>query len=101
MRDPHAPSGLKQMLAGFSVAKDLPIFRKLGWRIVLVSLTAAAGTFLGGLFPSTGLLVELVGRRGAAGGAAAASSIEELAHGLAFGGSAVRFGFDAFGLGHL
>ena len=34
-------------LAGFSVAKDLPIFRKLGWRIVLVSLTAAAGTFLG------------------------------------------------------
>lgn len=34
-------------LAGFSVAKDLPIFRQLGWRIVLVSLTAAAGTFLG------------------------------------------------------
>lgn len=34
-------------LAGFSVAKDLPLFRKLGWRIVLVSLTAAAGTFLG------------------------------------------------------
>jgi hypothetical protein len=34
-------------LAGFSVAKDLPIFRKLGWRIVLVSLTASAGTFLG------------------------------------------------------
>ena len=34
-------------LAGFSVAKDLPIFRKLGWRIVVVSLTAAAGTFLG------------------------------------------------------
>ncbi|MDH2383210.1 DUF3100 domain-containing protein [Bradyrhizobium sp. CER78] len=34
-------------LAGFSVAKDLPIFRKLSWRIVVVSLTAAAGTFLG------------------------------------------------------
>lgn len=34
-------------LAGFSVAKDLPIFRKLGWRIVVVSLTANAGTFLG------------------------------------------------------
>ncbi|MGO4714488.1 DUF3100 domain-containing protein [Bradyrhizobium sp. 2TAF24] len=34
-------------LAGFSVAKDLPIFRQLGWRIVVVSLTAAAGTFLG------------------------------------------------------
>lgn len=34
-------------LAGFSVAKDLPIFKQLSWRIVVVSLTAAAGTFLG------------------------------------------------------
>lgn len=34
-------------LAGFSVAKDLPIFRQLGWRIVVVSLAATAGTFLG------------------------------------------------------
>ena len=34
-------------LAGFSVAKDLPLFRQLGWRIVAVSLTATAGTFLG------------------------------------------------------
>lgn len=34
-------------LAGFSVAKDVPIFRQLGWRIVVVSLTATAGTFLG------------------------------------------------------
>ncbi len=34
-------------LAGFAVAKDLPIFRQLGWRIVVVSLTATAGTFLG------------------------------------------------------
>ncbi|WP_439669685.1 Membrane-associated protein [Cupriavidus necator] len=34
-------------LAGFSVAKDLPVFRLLGWRIVVVSLTATAGTFLG------------------------------------------------------
>jgi len=34
-------------LAGFSVAKDIPIFKQLGWRIVVVSLTAAAGTFLG------------------------------------------------------
>lgn len=34
-------------LAGFSVAKDLPLFRQLGWRIVLVSLMATAGTFLG------------------------------------------------------
>ncbi len=34
-------------LAGFSVAKDMPVFRQLGWRIVVVSLTATAGTFLG------------------------------------------------------
>ncbi len=34
-------------LAGFSVANDLPLFRRLGWRIVVVSLTATAGTFLG------------------------------------------------------
>ncbi len=34
-------------MAGFSVAKDLPMFRRLGWRIVLVSLTATAGTFIG------------------------------------------------------
>jgi hypothetical protein len=34
-------------LAGFSVAKDVPIFKQLSWRIVVVSLTAAAGTFIG------------------------------------------------------
>ncbi|WP_037535748.1 DUF3100 domain-containing protein [Sphingomonas sp. RIT328] len=34
-------------LAGLSLAKDLPAFRRLGWRIVLVSLLANAGTFLG------------------------------------------------------
>lgn len=34
-------------LAGFSVARKLPMFRRLGWRIVLVSLTATAGTFIG------------------------------------------------------
>ena len=34
-------------LAGFSVARKLPMFRRLGWRIVLVSLTAASGAFLG------------------------------------------------------
>jgi hypothetical protein len=34
-------------LAGFSAAKDLPVFRRLSWRIVVVSLTATAGTFLG------------------------------------------------------
>lgn len=34
-------------LAGFSVARKLPMFRRLGWRIVVVSLTAATGAFLG------------------------------------------------------
>jgi len=33
--------------AGLSIAKDIPAFRKLGWRIVIVSLSANAGTFLG------------------------------------------------------
>lgn len=33
--------------AGLSVAKDLPVLRRLGWRIVLVSLTANFGTFIG------------------------------------------------------
>ncbi|WP_347559077.1 DUF3100 domain-containing protein [Robbsia sp. KACC 23696] len=33
--------------AGLSVAKDVPAFRRLGWRIVLVSMVANAGTFLG------------------------------------------------------
>ncbi|WP_242464827.1 DUF3100 domain-containing protein [Rhodospirillum rubrum] len=33
--------------AGLSIAKDVPAFRKLGWRIVVVSLMANAGTFLG------------------------------------------------------
>lgn len=33
--------------AGLSIAKDVPVFRKLGWRIVIVSLMANAGTFLG------------------------------------------------------
>lgn len=37
-------------LAGLSIAKDLPVFRKLGWRIVVVSLSANAGTFIGGTF---------------------------------------------------
>jgi hypothetical protein len=32
--------------AGLSIAKDLPAFRRLGWRIVVTSLTANAGTFL-------------------------------------------------------
>lgn len=34
-------------IAGLSIAKDVPIFRRLGWRIVVVSLLANAGTFLG------------------------------------------------------
>ncbi|MGU3493797.1 DUF3100 domain-containing protein [Xanthobacteraceae bacterium A53D] len=33
--------------AGLSIAKDIPVFRSLGWRIVVVSLMANAGTFLG------------------------------------------------------
>ena len=33
--------------AGMSIAKDIPAFRRLGWRIVLVSFVANAGTFLG------------------------------------------------------
>ena len=33
--------------AGLSVAKDVPAFRRLGWRIVVVSFMANAGTFLG------------------------------------------------------
>ena len=37
-------------LAGLSIAKDMPVFRKLGWRIVVVSLAANAGTCLGGSF---------------------------------------------------
>jgi hypothetical protein len=33
--------------AGLSIAKDIPAFRRLGWRIVLVSFLANLGTFLG------------------------------------------------------
>ncbi|WP_027350955.1 DUF3100 domain-containing protein [Halotalea alkalilenta] len=33
--------------AGLSLAKDIPAFRQLGWRIVVVSLLANAGVFLG------------------------------------------------------
>jgi len=33
--------------AGLSLAKDVPAFRRLGWRIVLVSFMANAGTFIG------------------------------------------------------
>jgi hypothetical protein len=32
--------------AGLSIAKDLPAFKRLGWRIVVTSLIANAGTFL-------------------------------------------------------
>ncbi len=34
-------------MAGLSILKDLPAFRKLGWKIVVVSLAANAGTFMG------------------------------------------------------
>lgn len=33
--------------AGLSIAKDIPAFRRLGWRIVLVSFLANFGTFIG------------------------------------------------------
>jgi len=33
--------------AGLSIAKDIPAFRKLGWPVVVTSLMANAGTFLG------------------------------------------------------
>ncbi|MFT4066673.1 DUF3100 domain-containing protein [Paraburkholderia sp.] len=33
--------------AGLGIAKDLPAFRRLGWKIVLTSLCANAGTFVG------------------------------------------------------
>ncbi|KTT24710.1 branched-chain amino acid ABC transporter permease [Pseudomonas oryzihabitans] len=36
--------------AGLSIAKDIPAFRRLGWRIVVVSLTASFGTFIGAVF---------------------------------------------------
>jgi hypothetical protein len=42
--------------AGLSLAKDVPAFRRLGWRIVLVSFVANAGSFLGAT-----LIAEFVG----------------------------------------
>jgi hypothetical protein len=33
--------------AGLSIAKDVPAFRRLGWRIVVTSLAANTGTFMG------------------------------------------------------
>jgi hypothetical protein len=33
--------------AGLSIAKDIPAFRRLGWRIVVVSFAANFGTFVG------------------------------------------------------
>ncbi|UUW71352.1 DUF3100 domain-containing protein [Pseudomonas oryzihabitans] len=36
--------------AGLSIAKDIPAFRRLGWRIVVVSLIASFGTFIGAAF---------------------------------------------------
>jgi hypothetical protein len=34
--------------AGLSLAKDLPVLKALGWRIIVVSLLANAGAFLAG-----------------------------------------------------
>lgn len=36
--------------AGLSIAKDLPAFRRLGWKIVVVSFVANFGTFIGAAF---------------------------------------------------
>jgi hypothetical protein len=44
--------------AGLSVAKDVPVFQRLGWRIVVVSLLANTGTFLGAV-----LIAQLLMRR--------------------------------------
>jgi Protein of unknown function (DUF3100) len=42
--------------AGLSIAKDLPVLRRLGWRIIVTSLLANTGTFLlGALFAEIGL----------------------------------------------
>lgn len=42
--------------AGLAIAKDMPAFRRLGWRIVVVSLVANAGTFLGATVIAQALL---------------------------------------------
>lgn len=34
--------------AGLSLVKDLPVLKSLGWRIIVVSLAANAGTFIFG-----------------------------------------------------
>ena len=39
-------TGALLSFAGLSLAKDIPAFRRLGWRIVVVSLLANAGVFL-------------------------------------------------------
>ncbi|MBN6523275.1 DUF3100 domain-containing protein [Acinetobacter pittii] len=48
----HILSVITPMLAfaGLSIAKDIPAFRKLGWRIVVVSLCANFGTFIAAAF---------------------------------------------------
>ena len=42
--------------AGLAVAKDMPAFQRLGWRIVVVSLAANAGTFFGATVIAEALL---------------------------------------------
>lgn len=45
--------------AGLALGKDLELFKKLSWRIVLVSLAVFFGTFLfGAIFAEIGLRVE-------------------------------------------
>ena len=43
--------------AGLSIAKDVPAFRRLGWRIVVTSLSASAGTFIAATVIAQGFLL--------------------------------------------
>jgi hypothetical protein len=43
--------------AGLSIAKDVPAFRRLGWRIVVASLSASAGTFIAATVIAQGFLL--------------------------------------------
>ncbi|MGO8912928.1 MAG: hypothetical protein ACLQDM_26890 [Bradyrhizobium sp.] len=42
----HLPTPMLAF-AGLTIAKDVPAFRRLGWPILVTSLLANAGTFLG------------------------------------------------------
>ncbi len=36
--------------AGIAIGKDIKVFKKLGWRIVVVGLSVLSGTFIGSAF---------------------------------------------------